>query len=69
MQADLADQASELEELERAIALAKRKKPTMAFTGECHWCEEPISTGHYCDAECRKDHETFLWAEQQRKVT
>lgn len=68
MHADITDQAAELEELERTIALANRKKPTMVFTGECHWCEEPIATGHYCDKDCRHDHEVFLWAEQQRRI-
>ncbi|AXH43452.1 hypothetical protein MZUP3_330 [Erwinia phage vB_EhrS_49] len=68
MHADITDQAAELEELERTIALANRKKPTMVFTGECHWCEEQIGTGHYCDKDCRHDHEVFLWAEQQRRI-
>lgn len=65
---DELDQAAALEELERTIALSNRKKPTMVFTGECHWCEEPIATGHYCDKDCRHDHEVFLRAEQQRRI-
>lgn len=66
---DMADESAARQQQMIEQALANRVKPQLAFTGECHWCEEPISTGHYCDAECRKDHETFLWAEQQRKVT
>lgn len=68
MYADITDQASELEELERAIALANRKKPTMVFTGECHWCEEPIGSGHFCNSDCREDHERAARAEQQRRI-
>ena len=63
---DELDQAAALEELERTIALANRKKPQMIYTGECHWCEEPIDKGHYCDAECREDHEKFMRAQSQR---
>lgn len=65
---DELDQAAALEELERTIALANRKKPQMIYTGECHWCEEPIAKGHYCDSECREDHEKFLRAQSQRSV-
>lgn len=68
MYADITDQASALEELERAVALANRPVPKMVYTGECHWCEEPIAAGHYCDADCRHDHEVFLWAESQRRI-
>ena len=65
---DELDQAAALEELERTIALANRKKPQMIYTGECHWCEESIDKGHYCDAECREDHEKFLRAQSHRSV-
>jgi hypothetical protein len=65
---DPIDEAAEREQQMIEHALANRKKPTMVFTGECHWCEEPIATGHYCDKDCRHDHEVFLWAEQQRRI-
>lgn len=68
MHADITDQAAELEELERTIALANRKKPNMTFTGKCFWCEESINKGQYCDAECRHDHEVYLWAQQQKRI-
>lgn len=68
MYADITDQASALEELERAVALANRPVPKMIYTRECHWCEEPIASGHYCDKDCRHDHEVFLWAESQRRI-
>lgn len=69
MHADITDQAAELEELERAITLANRKKPTMVFTGEYHWCEEPITKGHFCDAKCRSDHEKYVRAQSHRSVS
>jgi len=65
---DELDQAAAIEELERTIALANRPKPSMVYTGECHWCEETIDKGHYCDAECREDHEKYLRAQSQRRV-
>lgn len=68
MHADITDQAAELEELERTIALANRKKPTMVFTGECYYCEMPIKTKYFCSIECREDYERHQRAEQQRRI-
>ncbi len=65
---DIADEAAEREQQLIALALANRPKPQMVYTGECHWCEEPISKGHYCDASCREDHEKFIRAQSQRSV-
>ncbi|WP_130834293.1 hypothetical protein [[Erwinia] mediterraneensis] len=66
--ADILDEASEREQQLIAIALANRPKPGMTFTGKCHYCEEPISKGHYCSAECREDHSRVQWAQKQRGV-
>lgn len=65
---DPADEAAEREQRLIEVALANRPKPQMVYTGECHWCEEPISKGHYCDASCREDHEKFIRAQSQRGV-
>ena len=65
---DPADEAAEREQQLIEVALANRPKPQMVYTGECHWCEEPISKGHYCDASCREDHEKFIRAQSQRSV-
>lgn len=65
---DIADDASDLEMLNVEIALANRPKTAIEFTGKCHYCEERISKGHYCDAGCREDHERVLWAQKQRGV-
>ncbi len=65
---DIADEAAEREQQLIEVALANRPKPQMVYTGECHWCEEPISKGHYCDASCREDHEKFIRAQSQRSV-
>lgn len=65
---DPADEAAEREQQLIEVALANRPKPQMVYTGECHWCEEPISKGHYCDASCREDHEKFISAQSQRSA-
>ena len=64
--ADPIDEAAEREQQLIAIALANRPKPGMTFTGKCHYCEETISKGHYCDASCREDHEKHMRAQKQR---
>jgi len=65
---DELDQAAELEELERSIALANRKHPEMTFTGACYYCEEAVTAGCFCDEDCRSDYERIERAKQQRKV-
>lgn len=65
---DELDQAAELEELERSIALANRKHPEMVFTGACYYCEEAVAAGCFCSAECREDHERIERAKQHRRV-
>lgn len=69
MHPDITDQAAELEELERTIALANRKKPEPP-SPVCRNadCGEPSQPGtSYCCAECREDHERELWAISQRR--
>ena len=66
--ADPIDEAAEREQQMIEVALANRPKPTVGFTGTCHFCEETISKGNYCDAECRLDHEKELWAQRHRRV-
>lgn len=68
MHADFLDEAAEREQQLIEIALANRPAPQMTFTGKCHYCEEKISKGHYCSAECREDHERMVWAEKQRRL-
>ncbi|EOD4075125.1 hypothetical protein ACJQ68_004162 [Yersinia enterocolitica] len=55
---DEIDQAQELESLNVEIGIANRK-PTMTFTGHCHFseCRQPIARGLFCDAGCRDDYE------------
>lgn len=65
---DPIDEAAEREQQLIAVALANRSKPSMTYTGECHWCSEPIDKGHFCSDECREDHERMVWAEKQRSV-
>lgn len=65
---DPADESAEREQQLIEIALANRPAPQMTYTGECHYCEEPIAKGHFCSDECRCDHEKMVWAESQRRV-
>lgn len=69
MCADQLDEAAAREQQMIEVALANRPAPKMVFTGECHWCEEPIDSGHFCSAECREDHVKMIWAESQRRVS
>lgn len=65
---DELDQAAALEELERTIALANRKRPVMQFTGACYNCEESVDKGFFCCSECREDYERIERARQHRRV-
>lgn len=65
---DELDQAVALEELERNIALANRKRPEMQFTGACYNCEESVDKGFFCCPECCEDYQRIERAKQHRKV-
>ena len=39
------------------LAMQNRKSVALADLGICHYCSEPISDGHFCDADCRDDFE------------
>lgn len=67
MYADQLDEAAAREQQMIEIALANRPAPKMTFTGECHWCEEPIATGQFCSPECRDDHAKMIWAMKQMR--
>lgn len=53
------DNASSLELFNIQTAMANRPKPTMTFTGHCHFseCRRTITRGLFCNADCRDDHE------------
>lgn len=55
---DEIDQAQELELLNIEIGIANRK-PTMTFTGFCHFseCRRKIHEGMFCGVDCRDDYE------------
>lgn len=65
---DELDQAAALEELERNIALANRKRPEMQFTGACYNCEESVDKGFFCCPECCEDFQRIERAKQHRRV-
>lgn len=61
------DNASNLEQLERDIALMNRK-PSLQFIGRCYNCDHPLLNGCFCDSDCREDWEKERWAKSQRRV-
>ncbi|EEW6789667.1 TPA: hypothetical protein O3G95_004726 [Salmonella enterica subsp. enterica serovar Saintpaul str. CFSAN004147] len=58
--ADDVDLSANIEETikERAIEGIREqaRASRLTFTGKCHYCEEPIGTGIYCDADCAEWH-------------
>ena len=57
MYPDPIDFAADLAERERQASLTVRK-PTLARTGYCHACGEPLlPAAIFCDAECREQYE------------
>lgn len=70
MHADITDQAAELEELERTIPLANRKKPeppsAVCRNGDCGEASQPGT--NYCCPECREDDEKWVRAISQRSL-
>ncbi|AXC70703.1 hypothetical protein ABGY98_000489 [Salmonella enterica] len=55
--ADDADIASETEQLRTDAALSGRERRTLPEAGHCYNCNETISAGLFCDADCRDDYE------------
>lgn len=56
---DLIDTANAHSALLLTCALSQRK-PVLANTGKCHWCEEPVqANAHFCDSDCRDDFEQY----------
>jgi len=64
--ADPIDEAAEREQQLIAVALAKRPRPTMIFTGLCHNgdCGEKVAKGFFCCSECREEFERVQWAQK-----
>ena len=52
---DIFDQAAELEEKQREIALSFRN-PTLPACGVCHFCMEVVGGNKlFCNSDCRND--------------
>lgn len=61
---DSMDQAAELEELDRSLALSRRAPAGPAAKGECYFCEEKLTDDRrWCDAECRDE-----WQKMTRRA-
>lgn len=60
--ADEVDRASEYLERIAPGQIAASKKPSgPPFTGMCHFCDERLVIGRWCDADCRDG-----WDQEQR---
>ena len=55
--ADDADRAQEVQEQHIRTALQNRVVIELKDNGICHYCSDPIKTGHFCSPECRDDYE------------
>jgi hypothetical protein len=55
---DMFDDASDLEELHRNLAIkAVRERGQLKFSGHCLCCNEIIKEGRFCSIDCREDYE------------
>lgn len=64
---DDVDRAQERETLDRALAIAAARMPTLPATGDCHNCAASIPSGAlFCDADCRDDYERYV-SDRRRK--
>ncbi|EAO9557919.1 hypothetical protein IFX79_004102 [Salmonella enterica] len=58
--ADEVDLSASMEEAIKELAIEGIRQMAHSisreYTGKCHYCEEPISTGIYCDADCAAWH-------------
>lgn len=49
------------QDLDRALAAARRHEPPLAPTGFCYNCTKSLPDGHrFCDKDCREDYEHRL---------
>lgn len=64
---DIFDQATdkEMRDRELAIAAVRSQNKQLRFTGHCLSCNESLSDGRFCGAECRED---FELAEKMRRM-
>ena len=61
------ERAQEYEQRDRALCLAAASNaPSLPATGACHWCDASVPEGaHFCDCDCREDHERELAARRR----
>lgn len=54
---DTVDVSQKLQEIDLISALSKAKKEVEPETGCCLYCEQPITSGKFCDIDCSQDYE------------
>lgn len=60
--ADITDEATELEELQTAVAIQNHKaKPRLQPKGCCHWCGFETDLV-FCHSTCEEDHAKYTRA-------
>lgn len=64
---DILDVASEYEEKQREMALARAlaNATKLTITGRCYNCEEEVGQKLFCDVDCRED---FEFRDRMQKV-
>lgn len=64
---DIYDQATdkEMRDRELAIAAVRSQNQQLRYTGHCLSCNEILTEGRFCGAECRED---FELAEKMRRM-
>ncbi|EDV2726018.1 hypothetical protein YV85_001072 [Salmonella enterica subsp. enterica] len=57
---DEIDSSVEREETIKELAIQgirqQANATSLTYTGKCHYCQEPINSGIYCDADCAAWH-------------
>jgi len=58
---DAVDSAQKQSDLNLKLALQNRNRPAeLKATGECHYCNDPVECGQFCDSDCRDDFEKMV---------
>lgn len=63
------DFSQEHEAFMLSVALKNRqatKPATLQEINKCHSCEEPLTTGLFCDSDCRDDYDARTAAARRR---
>ena len=58
---DSVDDAQIQSDLTLSLAIKNRKRDVeLKNTNYCHYCNDPVDSGHFCDSGCRDDYEKMV---------